>query len=880
MSDPIARLNAALEGRYLIERELGEGGMATVYLAEDLKHERRVALKVLKPELAAVVGAERFLTEIKTTANLQHPHILPLFDSGAADGVLFYVMPYVDGETLRARIDREKQLPLDEAVRIATAVANALDHAHRHGVIHRDIKPANILLEDGEPVVSDFGIALALGVAGGNRLTETGLSLGTPYYMSPEQATGDQIVGPQTDVYALGCVLYEMLVGEPPYMGSTAQAVLGRIIAGKPVSATGQRPSIPAHVDAAIRCALEKLPADRFKSGHHLVRALGDEHFRHGEDAAVRRAAAGPWKRMALAFAGAAVLATVVAAWALLRPEPAEQVVRVSLSAPEELIRGGAFALFPDGSALVYEGPSESGGTQLWLRYMNDLEATPLRGTDGAQFPVMSPDGQEVAFGVGSSIRVLPIQGGVSRTLADSALGYPRWGSDGYVYFLNAGNGASRVPAQGGPVEVVAGLEAGEVARVVTDVLPGGEVVLLAVYRSATSLEDVEVKALRLATGETTTVTKGMFASLTSTGYLLYFTADSTLMAAPFDQGKLELAGPAIPLVEHVSANLNGYFFCALSGTGTLLYRSGGSADRSAPVWVERDGTARAVDLGWSFQGNSTNSSVALSPDGTRLAVSIAGADTWDLWIKQLDTGPLSRLTFKGAVNRRAAWTPDGESVTFISNRSGLYEVWKKRADGSTATEAVLSAEREIFQSVSSPDGAWMVYRVGTNTRGGNPDIYAIRPASDTAGVPLVASEFWERAPELSPDGRWLAYASNESGREEVYVRPFPEAASARWQLSRDGGSEPVWAHGGRELFYRSGDGGMVAVRVTTGASFEMGEQTVLFPDSLYLRGAGHAMYDVSPDDQRFVMFRTVDTEGTLILIQNFLEELKQRVGN
>ena len=232
MSDPVARLNAALEGRYAIERELGEGGMATVYLAADLKHERKVALKVLKPELAAVVGAERFLAEIKTTANLQHPHILPLFDSGEADTFLFYVMPYVEGETLRDRIESERQLPVDEAVALASKVAGALQHAHEHGVIHRDIKPGNILLQDGEPVVADFGIALAVGAAGSNRLTETGLSLGTPYYMSPEQATGDQAVGASTDTYALGSVLYEMLVGDPPYPGSTAQAVLGKIIAG------------------------------------------------------------------------------------------------------------------------------------------------------------------------------------------------------------------------------------------------------------------------------------------------------------------------------------------------------------------------------------------------------------------------------------------------------------------------------------------------------------------------------------------------------------------------------------------------------------------------------------------------------------------------
>ncbi len=337
MPDPDTRLNAALAGRYAIERELGAGGMATVYLADDLKHNRKVALKVLKPDLAAVVGAERFLAEIETTANLTHPHILPLFDSGEADGFLFYVMPYLEGETLGDRIEREKQLPVDEAVALASKVAGALQHAHEQGVIHRDIKPANILLQGGEPVVADFGIALALGVAGGTRLTETGLSVGTPFYMSPEQATGDQAVGASTDTYALGSVLYEMLVGEPPYPGATAQAVLGKIIAGEAVSATKQRPSIPANVDAAVRKALEKLPADRFASAQDFVRALGDEHFRYGElVTAGESASVGPWKRLTLAGWSLAAAATILAGWALLRPAPAPPgMVRFAITPPE-----------------------------------------------------------------------------------------------------------------------------------------------------------------------------------------------------------------------------------------------------------------------------------------------------------------------------------------------------------------------------------------------------------------------------------------------------------------------------------------------------------------------------------------------------------------
>ena len=485
MSDPVVRLNAALEDRYAIERELGEGGMATVYLAEDIKHNRKVALKVFKPELAAVVGAERFLTEIKVTANLNHPHILPLHDSGEADGFLFYVMPYLEGESLRDRIDREKQLPVDEAVRIATAVANALDHAHRHKVIHRDIKPANILLQDGEPVVADFGIALAVGAAGGTRLTETGLSLGTPFYMSPEQATGDQPVGASTDTYALGSVLYEMLVGEPPYPGTTAQAVLGKIIAGKPVSATEQRPAIPANVDAALRKALEKLPADRFTSAQDFMRALGDEHFRYGEAVAgVAGAAAGPWNRLSIAMTALAAVSTLTLGWSLLRPEPSGPVTRVSVLMGEDQSfhpNFGVLDLSADGSLMVYRGRGDKGQPQLWVRRWDALEATPIRNTDGAFSATISPDGREVVFGVAGSIRVVPLQGGVSRTLTESAWCCPSWSPEGdWVYYVNVSRGLSRVPASGGPPEVVTRVDttAGDVINLWVDVLPGGRGVL------------------------------------------------------------------------------------------------------------------------------------------------------------------------------------------------------------------------------------------------------------------------------------------------------------------------------------------------------------------------------------------------------------------
>ena len=431
MSDILERLTAALEGRYKIERMLGEGGMATVYLADDLKHDRKVALKVLKPELGAIVGAERFLGEIKVTAKLQHPNILPLHDSGEADKLLFYVMPHVEGESLRERLDREKQLPENEAVKIVTEVADALDHAHRKGVIHRDIKPANILLSDGRPLIADFGIALAVSVAGGGRLTETGLSVGTPYYMSPEQASADRELGTTSDVYSLGCVLYEMLVGDPPHVGSNAQAVLAKILTDVPTAPHAVRPTVPAHVDAAIRKALEKLPADRFTSAGEFGSALGDESFTYRARTRTATALTGrasgpptaatvqPWHRDRRLLASAMVGATMtaLAAWGWLsRPPIPEPGVPMRLEVTGlDLTAGGRsarFAISPDGRWIVSVHTEDGLDYALYIRSADDTEWQRLPNTERAHFPTFSPDGQSVAFQADGAISRVPITGG------------------------------------------------------------------------------------------------------------------------------------------------------------------------------------------------------------------------------------------------------------------------------------------------------------------------------------------------------------------------------------------------------------------------------------------------------------------------------------
>ena len=357
MNESTARLSAAIEGRYRIERELGAGGMATVYLAQDLKHDRKVALKVLKPELAAVLGAERFVAEIKTTAALQHPHILPLFDSGSTDGFLYYVMPYIDGETLREKLDRETQLGVDEAVRIAREVADALDYAHRHGVIHRDIKPENILLHDGRPIVADFGIALAVSAAAGGRLTETGLSLGTPHYMSPEQATAARDITGRSDIYSLASVLFEMLTGDPPHVGSSAQQIVMKIIADTPRPVNELRKSVPPHVAAALARALEKVPADRFATAADFSAALEGRLQLPVPD--IRPNALGRqrnWKRVAIVALAAVVGLTASTVWLLARsganagdPQRVEFAYRANTASTDRPV----VSISPDGRRIV-----------------------------------------------------------------------------------------------------------------------------------------------------------------------------------------------------------------------------------------------------------------------------------------------------------------------------------------------------------------------------------------------------------------------------------------------------------------------------------------------------------------------------------------------
>ena len=897
--DVTSTLTASLAGKYRIERELGAGGMAVVYLAHDLRHDRRVAVKVLRPELAAILGAERFLQEIKTTANLQHPHILALLDSGEARAedasgfggspVLWYAMPYVAGASLRDRLQHEKQLPVDDALRIAHEVGDALDYAHRHGVIHRDIKPENILLA-GYPgdaraapaLVADFGIALAVSAAGGGRMTETGMSLGTPQYMSPEQAMGERELTARSDVYALGCVVYEMLVGEPPFTGATAQQILGRVLTAEPVSITTQRRTVPPYVDAAVLTALQKLPADRFATVAEFLAALG------GATAAptVARLPSGTrsrgrglqpvwWRRIALVAAATAVAASAVAAWSLRRQLRARdpQVTRYALAFPkgEEPV-GPAFFPFVsasrDASRLVYFALSPRGPIYR-LHDATKLETQSLGAAGSASAMVcISPNGESVAYTSGSpgDLRKTPISGGTPTTLVRDSVAatWAQWGSDGWIYFTLISGALARVHENGGDVQILAKPDtaSGVLQITIPDVLPGSRAAIVTLFQPAKG--GSEIAALEFSSGKVHRLVGGQVGRYVSTGYLVFSDYDANLLAAPFNPRTLQLTG--VPRRVGVQVAPNGVF--AISETGTLVHHLIAGTFEGRPTWVQRDGTSHVVDSAWSARITT----LALSPDASRAAVSVPRGGAENIWVKQLDTGPFTRLTNDGGQNYRPAWSRDGKSLTFVSDADGIQKIFKMRADGTGGRRVVARAFTNADEGALSADEQWAVLRVGNS---GRRDVVAYH-AGDTVPVMIAATAAEEYSPVLSPDGRWVAYVSDESGRAEVYVRPFPHADSARVQVSATGGMEPVWAPSGRELFYRDTALNLVAVEVTEAPSFRLGSHRRLFSTRGYYVEGLHAAYGVTRDAKRFLFVANPEEVGShLVVVRNWLTELE-----
>ena len=825
MSDVPTHLATALADRYRVERELGQGGMATVYLAHDLKHDRPVAIKVLRPELAAVIGAERFLSEIKTTANLQHPHILPLFDSGIAvlathdprpttsQSLLYYVMPYIEGESLRDRLARDKQLAIPEAVRIATEVASALDYAHRRGVVHRDIKPENILLHDGQALVADFGIALAAVRAGDSRMTQTGMSLGTPAYMSPEQAMGERDIGPRSDLYALGAMTYEMLVGDPPFTGSTVQSIVAKVMTEKPIPPSRMRDTIPAGVEHAVLTALQKLPADRFASAKEFADALvatGKSSDSYAATVATARPPRLPRLASAVALAGlgAAALISIAAGaagWfirggprapagpsvydaALPDSAPMTFAATTSSTAYGTALRN--LSVSPKGDFVVYAA-QQGDSTQLWYRSLKDASAHPITGSRGATGPRISPDGSRVAYLISNRVMLLPIEGGEPRKLLDAQIaGSMEWLAATEILVAQLdGRRLSWVDPEGGATRTK------DVTRcVISHWIPEDRQLICSYNGTATIMDPTsgEEWSVRVVQpdGSPGPPLFGSGFQMVDGAYVLYMSVNGELRAAPYDR-KRRLAGRSVTLNAGVRSEALGDAQIDLTPTGTLVFAPGvnavvGRIVRLRPGHAPEPLPTEAA----AFQRYD------LSRDGRWLAAAVQTADGQELRLYDLRDGQRSTW-LQAEIIRHPLWSPAGDRLVVGVRDSTHYSLLSGTPGSGHRPDTLLSLETSAaLPNVDAIDYSndrtlLLLDWVSNVTRRFDPAVTP--PRFDTVATGT-------RFTSLAPDGRHVAWqAGNESG---VIVTSYP-VAGRLWQVAADG-VEPIWLSS-TELLYRSG---------------------------------------------------------------------------
>ena len=878
MTDTLA---AALGSGYRVERELGQGGMATVYLAYDLKHERRVAVKVLRSDLAAVIGAERFLREIKTIATLQHPHILGLIDSGQVGATAYYVMPFVEGESLRDRLRREKQLPIAEAVQIATEVAGALDYAHRHGIVHRDIKPENVLLHDGSALVADFGIALAVSKVGDTRMTETGMSLGTPHYMSPEQAMGEREITARSDVYALGAMTYEMLVGDPPFTGSTAQAIVAKVMTERPRPIHPQRDTVPPAVEDAVLTALEKLPADRFATAAQFAEALQavSDTGRTRISPAARYGTRPDWRArlsdpVVLTLAAVAVAAVLLAGWTWRRtPPPGTDVARFTIPAPPSgrtnALGYNVLSVSADGRTLVYVGQGEGGHQQLLLRTLDNIVPRPLPGTEDATSPLFSPDGRWVAFIRSNQLYKIALDASAPQLLGTvpGTFNGASWSASG-VLVVSGNTALFTIPDGGGPARrLVTKPVPGELYRDAPLVVDGERSVVYSSWPS-TSLRDARIAIASLEGGEAAVLDiRGAQPLAYADGTLLYVTSGGALMGVPVDLAKRRVRGTPVQVVDNVGVNASTGLAVAAASRNTLFYQSGSQLSRVVEVGAGGPGRTILGDRReYAFP--------RLSPDGRRLAITLGTSDRRDIWLAELGSGTFTRLTTEGTTNERPEWSPDGSRVLYRTDQETRTAIWWRPADLSSPATPLLSGGRgDVFEAVLSPDARDIVYQLDT----AGADIFYRHLAGDTTPRPVANSQTAiEQMMRLSPDGRWIAFVTDESGRSEVVVQPFP-GPGARIQVSVTGGTEPVWSRDGRRLFYR-GDGMLMAATVRPAPTFTVTARDPVLRDDYLFASNPHANYDVMPDGSHFI-FLQGDTAGELTVVSNWDAVVRARMA-
>ncbi len=857
-------------GPYEIESAIGAGGMGEVYRALDTRLDRVVAIKVLPAHLAENPELrQRLEREAKAVSSLSHPNICPLYDIGHEDGIDYLVMEFIDGETLGERLTKGP-LSLEETLKYGVQIADALEKAHRQGIVHRDLKPGNIMLTASGAKLLDFGLAKADSVVGGRDadltktptvsqpLTAAGTVLGTYQYMAPEQLEGKD-VDFRTDIFSFGAVLYEMATGRRAFSGASQASLIGAIMHEAPAPVSSIQPMTPPAFDRVVQTCLAKDPEERWQTAHDVklqLKWIAEGGSVMGLPAPVAARRKSREKVAWAAAAVAALAATVFAVGFFLRTPATPRQVRFEIAPIPQLTQVGSPRLSPDGLHMAFHGIDGEGNSQIWLRDLSSLEARPIAGTEGAgtgaeneSRPIWSADSRYIAFFIGTKLKKVPVSGGPAQTICEAAGADGSWSSRGEIVFDgSAADPLWRVSAAGGiaKAEVSPADLEGVVSVGWPEFLPDGRRFLyIGEPEGGTSTVMLHTLDDKADVVLTTADSRVQYAE---PGYLIYV-LDGMLVAHPFDADKGEITGEPMPLADNIGASAVGLADFSASTDRTLAFRSGESGGRQLR-WFDREGR----QLGDLAAANEFRN-FRLSPDGRRVVTEIVdqAAGNLDLWIHDLERGTASRFTFDAGNDGGPMWTPDGANVIYTSAKEGSVSLLRKAASGTGATEVLLSSESNILAGDMAPDGKHLLYM----TNGGETswDIWALALDGSGETWPLLQSEFVEVRPSFSPDGRWFAYNSNESGKQEVYVRQFP-GPGGQWQLSTDGGSEPMWSADGHEIFYIDSGRNLVSVPVTTTDTLEAGLPEMLFDPPIF-PVTQRERYVVTRDGQKFLMLST-----------------------